>query len=79
MATEVTAMTKVITIGIGAGKDCSGQVMVLHDAFDIPPGKKAKFVRNFMEGASSIHDAACRAVAAVKSATYPGPEHTYAG
>ena len=78
LATEVTALLDIITIGIGAGKECSGQVMVLHDAFDIPPGKKAKFVRNFMEGASSIHDAACRAVAAVKDGSYPGPEHTYA-
>lgn len=78
LATEVTAALSIITIGIGAGKDTAGQVMVLHDAFDIPPGKKAKFVKNFMEGASSIHDAACRAVAAVKSGDYPGPEHTYA-
>ena len=78
LAAEVTAMLHIITIGIGAGKDCSGQVLVVHDAFDIPPGKKAKFVRNFMEGASSVHDAACRAVAAVKDGTYPGPEHTYA-
>jgi 3-methyl-2-oxobutanoate hydroxymethyltransferase len=77
LATEVTAMLSMITIGIGAGKDCSGQVMVVHDAFDIPPGKKAKFVKNFMEGASSIHDAACRAVSAVKDGSYPGPEHTY--
>jgi 3-methyl-2-oxobutanoate hydroxymethyltransferase len=53
-------------------------VLVVHDAFDIPPGKKAKFVRNFMDGASSVHDAACRAVAAVKDGSYPGPEHTYA-
>ena len=79
LAGEVTALLKIITIGIGAGKDCSGQVMVLHDAFDIPPGKKAKFVRNFLDGATSIHDAACRAVAAVKDGSYPGPEHTYAG
>ncbi|PKO37550.1 MAG: 3-methyl-2-oxobutanoate hydroxymethyltransferase [Betaproteobacteria bacterium HGW-Betaproteobacteria-6] len=77
LAAEVTAMLSMITIGIGAGKDCSGQVMVLHDAFDIPPGKKAKFVKNFMDGASSIHDAACRAVAAVRNGSYPGPEHTY--
>ncbi len=78
LAAEVTAGLQIITIGIGAGKDTSGQVMVLHDAFDIPPGKKAKFVKNFMEGASSIHDAACRAVAAIKGGSYPGPEHTYA-
>ncbi len=78
LAAQVTAALDIITIGIGAGKDCSGQVMVVHDAFDIPPGKKAKFVRNFMAGASSLHDAACQAVAAVKSGDYPGPEHTYA-
>jgi len=78
LAAEVTASLAIITIGIGAGKDTSGQVMVLHDAFDIPPGKKAKFVRNFMDGASSIADAAVRAVAAVKNGSYPGPEHTYA-
>lgn len=79
LAAEITTLTGLITIGIGAGKDTSGQVMVLHDAFDIPPGKKAKFVRNFMAGATSIHDAACRAVAAVKDGSYPGPEHSYAG
>jgi 3-methyl-2-oxobutanoate hydroxymethyltransferase len=79
LATEVTAQLDIITIGIGAGKETSGQVLVLHDAFDVPPGKKAKFVRNFMEGASSINDAACRAVAAIKDGSYPGPEHTYAG
>ena len=79
LAAEVTASLNIITIGIGAGKDCSGQVLVLHDAFDIPPGKKAKFVRNFMDGASSLHDAAVRAVAAIKDGSYPAPEHTYAG
>ncbi len=78
LAAEVTALLNIITIGIGAGKDCSGQVMVLHDAFDIPPGKKAKFVRNFMADGGSIADAAARAVAAVKDGSYPGPEHTYA-
>ena len=77
LAAETTNSLNIITIGIGAGKDCSGQVMVVHDAFDIPPGKKARFVRNFMAGASSIHDAAVRAVAAVKDGSYPGPEHTY--
>lgn len=78
LATEVTAQLAIITIGIGAGKECSGQVMVVHDAFDIPPGKKAKFVKNFMDGANSVFDAAQRAVAAVKDGSYPGPEHTYA-
>ncbi|MFZ2269805.1 MAG: 3-methyl-2-oxobutanoate hydroxymethyltransferase [Azonexus sp.] len=75
---QVTASLNIITIGIGAGRDCSGQVLVVQDVFDIPPGKKAKFVRNFMDGASSIADAASRAVAAIKDGSYPAPEHTYA-
>ena len=79
LAAEITALVGIITIGIGAGKETSGQVMVLHDALDVPPGRKAKFVRNFIDGATSIHDAVSRAVAAVKDGSYPGPEHTYAG
>lgn len=78
LAAKVTAELNIITIGIGAGVDCSGQVLVLHDVLDVPPGKKAKFVRNFMEGASSIADAANRAVAAIKDGSYPAVEHTYA-
>jgi len=77
LGAEITAALKIITIGIGAGVDCSGQVLVLHDVFDIPPSKKAKFVRNFMNGATSIADAAQRAVAAIKDSSYPGPEHCY--
>ena len=79
LAAAVTASLSIITIGIGAGKDCSGQVMVVHDAFDIPPGRKARFVRNFMDGATSLADAAVRAVAAVRNGSYPAPEHTYIG
>ena len=79
LAADISAALHIITIGIGAGPACSGQVLVVQDVFDIPPGKKAKFVRNFMDGASSIHDAACRAVAAIKDGSYPAPEHTYAG
>jgi 3-methyl-2-oxobutanoate hydroxymethyltransferase len=79
LGAEITAALKIITIGIGAGAACSGQVLVLHDVFNIPPGKKARFVRNFMDGASSIDDAARRAVTAIKDGSYPAPEHTYAG
>jgi 3-methyl-2-oxobutanoate hydroxymethyltransferase len=79
LGAEITAALKIITIGIGAGVECSGQVLVLHDALNVPPGKKARFVRNFMDGASSIDDAIRRAVAAIKNGSYPAPEHTYAG
>ena len=56
----------------------SGQVLVLQDMLDIPAGRKAKFVRNFMQGATSIEDAIRRYVVAVKDGSFPGPEHCYA-
>ncbi|MDP2136195.1 MAG: 3-methyl-2-oxobutanoate hydroxymethyltransferase, partial [Sulfuritalea sp.] len=78
LAGEITALLKVCaTIGIGAGKDCDGQVLVLHDMLGVYPGKKGRFVRNFMEGAASIDDAVIAYVKAVKEGTFPAAEHTY--
>ena len=77
LARRVTAELHVPTIGIGAGPDCSGQVLVLHDMLDIFPGRRAKFVRNFMSGASGIADAVARYVAAVKDGSFPAAEHSF--
>jgi 3-methyl-2-oxobutanoate hydroxymethyltransferase len=74
---QVTEALSIPTIGIGAGKDCSGQVLVLHDMLDIYPGRKARFVRNFMAGAPGIAEAIRRYVEAVKSGAFPAPEHTF--
>lgn len=74
---QITKRLRIPTIGIGAGVQCSGQVLVLHDMLDVFPGKKAKFVRNFMEGASSISDAVARYVKAVKNGGFPAEEHTF--
>jgi len=77
LAQRVTAELHVPTIGIGAGVDCSGQVLVLHDMLDVFPGRKAKFVRNFMSGASGIGDAISRYVRAVKDRSFPAAEHSF--
>jgi 3-methyl-2-oxobutanoate hydroxymethyltransferase len=77
LAREVTAAITVPTIGIGAGVDCSGQVLVLHDMLDVYPGKKAKFVKNFMRPAGSIQGAVELYVKEVKAKTFPGPEHSF--
>jgi 3-methyl-2-oxobutanoate hydroxymethyltransferase len=77
LGAEVTGQLAIPTIGIGAGKDCSGQVLVLHDMLDVSPGKKARFVRNFMAGQSSIAGALAAYVAAVKDGSFPAPEHCY--
>jgi 3-methyl-2-oxobutanoate hydroxymethyltransferase len=74
---QVTQRLQIPTIGIGAGPACSGQVLVLHDMLDVYPGKKARFVRNFMRGASSIADAAERYVRAVRDGSFPAEEHSF--
>ncbi|PKB22379.1 3-methyl-2-oxobutanoate hydroxymethyltransferase [Janthinobacterium sp. 64] len=74
---EVTDMLTIPTIGIGAGPDCSGQVLVMHDMLGVFPGRKARFVRNFMEGATSIDDAVTGYVKAVKEGSFPALEHCF--
>jgi 3-methyl-2-oxobutanoate hydroxymethyltransferase len=77
LAGAVTEALKIPTIGIGAGVDCSGQVLVLHDMLDVYPGKKAKFVKNYMRPAGSIQGAVELYVKEVKARTFPGPEHSF--
>lgn len=77
LAKQVTETLSIPTIGIGAGVDCSGQVLVLHDMLDVFPGKKAKFVKNFMHGAGSIQAAVERYVKEVKARTFPDREHSF--
>jgi 3-methyl-2-oxobutanoate hydroxymethyltransferase len=77
LAAEVTAQLTIPTIGIGAGAACSGQVLVLHDILDIYPGKKARFVKNYMQGADSIAAAVANYVAEVKNGSFPAREHSF--
>jgi 3-methyl-2-oxobutanoate hydroxymethyltransferase len=77
LAKQITASVRGPTIGIGAGVDCHGQVLVLHDMLDVYPGKKAKFVKNYMRAAGTIQGAAELYVKEVKAKTFPGPEHSF--
>jgi 3-methyl-2-oxobutanoate hydroxymethyltransferase len=77
LASEVTKQVRIPTIGIGAGVECSGQVLVLHDMLGIFPGKRPRFVKDFMQGQPSILAAVEAYVRAVKDGTFPGPEHTF--
>ncbi|MDO9419290.1 MAG: 3-methyl-2-oxobutanoate hydroxymethyltransferase [Herminiimonas sp.] len=74
---EVTDLLTMPTIGIGAGPDCSGQVLVMHDFIGVFPGKKARFVKNFMEGQTSIEGAVRAYIREVKEGTFPAPEHCF--
>lgn len=77
LAAEVSQAIQIPVIGIGAGKDCDGQVLVLQDMLGIYAGKSPRFVRNFMQGASSIEDALVSYVAAVKDGSFPAAEHSF--
>lgn len=76
VAKKVTKELKIPTIGIGAGPDCSGQVLVLQDVLGIY-GRAPKFAKNFMVGASSIQEALKNFVQAVKSRNFPAAEHCF--
>jgi 3-methyl-2-oxobutanoate hydroxymethyltransferase len=77
LAEKVTRTLSIPTIGIGAGVHCSAQVLVLYDMLGIYSGKKARFMKNFMTGATSIHEAAKNYVQAVKAGEFPGAEHAF--
>jgi 3-methyl-2-oxobutanoate hydroxymethyltransferase len=64
-------------IGIGAGPDVDGQILVLYDALGITQGRVPRFVRDFMAGAGSLADGCEAYVKAVKSRAYPAPEHCF--
>lgn len=86
LAKAITEEVKTPTIGIGAGVDCSAQVLVLHDLLGIYTGPAAKnpedfkaprFVKNFLTESNSIQAAIKAYVQAVKNKTFPAPEHSY--
>lgn len=77
LGARLTRESGVPIIGIGAGPDCTGQVLVIQDALGIQPGKAARFVRNFMAGHDSIERAIAAYVAAVKDGSFPAPEHCF--
>jgi 3-methyl-2-oxobutanoate hydroxymethyltransferase len=77
LGARVQREVSVPVIGIGAGPDCAGQVLVIYDALGITPGKPARFVRNFMSGRDSVASALAAYVAAVREGSFPGPEHCF--
>jgi len=77
LAAEITALLDIPVIGIGAGVECDGQVLVLYDILGITPGKPPSFSKDFLQETGSIPAALSAFVSAVKGGTFPGPEHTF--
>jgi 3-methyl-2-oxobutanoate hydroxymethyltransferase len=71
VASEVTKALSIPVIGIGAGAGCSGQVLVLHDMLGLTGGTPLRFVRNFLDGSTSIELAVRQYVADVKGGRFP--------
>jgi 3-methyl-2-oxobutanoate hydroxymethyltransferase len=77
VAARVTTELTIPTIGIGAGNQCDGQVLVWQDAFGLRTGRMAKFVKQYADVHGVLLDAARAYAEDVKAGTVPGPEHTF--
>ena len=77
LAREISAQLSIPVIGIGAGVDCDGQVLVLYDMLNIGIGKRPRFSKNFMQDAATIEDAIDAYHQAVKQSRFPTAEHSF--
>jgi len=77
LAEEISALLDIPVIGIGAGVECDGQVLVLYDMLGINPGKRPSFTKDFLQGTGSIQAAIEAFIKAVKEGTFPGHKHTF--
>jgi len=77
VAAMITAEVKTPTIGIGAGPDCDGQVLVFHDLLNLSFGHRAKFVRRYADVGAAITGAVQEFRADVASRQYPSDEESY--
>lgn len=77
LAAEITRALPIPTIGIGAGPDCDGQVLVLPDLLGLNEGFHPRFLKRYAELGAAARSAVSHYVQEVKSGCYPGPEHTY--
>jgi len=77
LAREITSTLEIPVIGIGAGPEVDGQILVLHDILNVTAGKKPKFSKNFMQDNSSIQAAVTRYVTEVKRGHFPDKPHSF--
>ncbi|MEN8131127.1 MAG: 3-methyl-2-oxobutanoate hydroxymethyltransferase [Pseudomonadota bacterium] len=77
LAAEITANVDIPVIGIGAGMDCDGQILVLQDLLGITTGKVPRFAHNFIEGGKTIQEAVRSYVDAVKNHDFPAARHSF--
>jgi len=76
-AQAVQSQCQTPLIGIGAGSDCDGQILVLQDMLGITPGQPPSFSHDFMADAGTIPGALSAYAEAVRARRFPGPEHGF--
>ncbi|MDQ6919506.1 MAG: 3-methyl-2-oxobutanoate hydroxymethyltransferase [Candidatus Dormibacteraeota bacterium] len=79
LAAKVTRALAIPTIGIGAGIQCDGQVLVVHDMLGLSRGRKPRFVKEFAHLGELVIEAARRYAGEVEAGTFPDAEHSYSG
>ncbi|HVF34434.1 MAG TPA: 3-methyl-2-oxobutanoate hydroxymethyltransferase, partial [Candidatus Saccharimonadia bacterium] len=77
LAAEITRSLAVPTIGIGAGVDCDGQILVCYDMIGLTPGKRPRFAQDFLAGRGSLAEAVRAYADAVRTRAYPTPAQSY--
>lgn len=77
LGAEIARALDIPVIGIGAGPDVDGQVLVIYDMLGITPGDMPSFVRDFMRGQDSVAGALRAYVQAVRDGSFPAPEHCF--
>ncbi|MEC9019390.1 MAG: 3-methyl-2-oxobutanoate hydroxymethyltransferase [Nitrospinota bacterium] len=77
LAKEITNDLKIPTIGIGAGSNCDGQILVIHDLLGFNPDFAPKFVKRYAHLSDVIQNAVIDFISEVQSEKFPSSEHTY--
>src|SRR4051794_15104592 len=77
LAAEITRAVRAVTIGIGAGPDCDGQVMVMHDLLGLEPAWKPRFVRRYAEMGKAVGEAFAAYAADVRAGRFPAAGESY--
>lgn len=78
LAATISREVGIPTIGIGAGVDCDGQILVLHDLLGVGGARRPRFVKDFLAEGGSVPGAVRAYAEAVRTRQFPGPEHAYA-
>jgi len=77
LAAKITQAVSVPTIGIGAGPDCDGQVLVINDLLGLTSGYVPRFVKAYADIRTTIHEAVTRYRDEVRQGAFPDPQHYF--